>query len=109
MSCEGLPAHAVSDVPQLDRSIASARDEGAHVGGQREGHDVPAVACEGGGLLARLDVPQGTGKEEREAGSQARPPRGFSTPGLTTGLIRRAKMDMGRSDGLRELVLAESE
>lgn len=60
VACEGLPAHAVPDVPQLDRGVAGSRHEGAQVGRQGQTHDVAAVAREDRGLLTRLDVPQRT-------------------------------------------------
>lgn len=60
VTCEGLPAHAVPDVPQLDRSIAGPWHEGAQVRRQGQAHDVAGVAREHSGLLTRLDVPHRT-------------------------------------------------
>ena len=65
VACEGLPAHAVPDVPQFDRGVAGSRHKGAEVGRQGQAHDVAAVAREDRGLLTRLDVPQCTGGRER--------------------------------------------
>lgn len=66
VACEGLPAHAVPDVPQLDRGVAGPRHKGAEVGRQGQTHDVTAVARENRGLLTRLDVPQCTEAESAE-------------------------------------------
>lgn len=66
VACEGLPAHAVPDVPQLDRGVAGSRHKGAEVGRQGQTHDVAAVARENCSLLTRLDVPQCTGAESAE-------------------------------------------
>lgn len=65
VSREGLSAHAVPDVPQLGGGVAGPRHEGLVVGTQGQTHDVPRVAGEGGGLLARLDVPQRTSKKKK--------------------------------------------
>lgn len=61
MPCEGLPAHAVPDVPQFSRSVAGSRDEGTEVRRQGQTHDVTGVARENRGLLTRLNVPQCAG------------------------------------------------
>ena len=53
-----LAAHAVANVPQFGRSVASARDESAEVGRQRERHDVARVSSVRSRLRARLYVPQ---------------------------------------------------
>ncbi len=66
VACEGLPAHAVPDVPQFDRGVAGSRHKGAEVGRQGQTHDVAAVAGENRGLLTRLNVPQRTGAENAE-------------------------------------------
>ena len=63
MAGEGLPAHAVPDVPQLGGRIARPRHEGPEVGAQGQAHHVPRVAREDGRLLARLDVPQCTAQD----------------------------------------------
>lgn len=76
---EGLPAHAVPDVPQLDRGVAGPRDEGALIRGQGQAHDVAGVAREHRGLLTRLDVPQGT-EAKREHGSDRVHARGRPGP-----------------------------
>lgn len=64
VSGEGLPAHAVADVPQLGGGVAGSWDEGLVVWTERQAHHVPSVAGKGGGLLARLDVPQCTARSE---------------------------------------------
>lgn len=62
VSGEGLPAHAVADVPQLGGGVAGSWDEGLVVWTERQAHHVPSVAGKGGGLLARLYVPQCTAR-----------------------------------------------
>lgn len=62
--------------------------------------------------MARLDVPQGTGKGERQSGTtptRLQHSRFDHSLGVGWGLIHRAKMDAGQSDSLREHVVAESE
>lgn len=65
VSREGLPAHAVPNVPQLGRRVAGSRHKGVEVGRQRQTHDVTGVAREHRGLLTRLDVPQCTGAKSQ--------------------------------------------
>lgn len=71
VACEGLPAHAVSDVPQFDRGIAGSWHKCAEIGWQRQAHDVASMARENRGLLTRLDVPQCTGAERAELGHRS--------------------------------------
>jgi hypothetical protein len=59
---ECLLAHSLTDVPQFGRGVAGARDECAHVRRQGQRHHVAGVAREGGHLLPRLNVPEGTAK-----------------------------------------------
>jgi len=61
MAGECLNTVATTNIPQLSRSIASSRNEGLLVWGEREWHDVPCVACKGGHLLPSLYVPQYAG------------------------------------------------
>lgn len=73
MAREGLPAHAVPDIPQLDRGVAGSRHKCAEVGRQGQAHDVAGVAREHRGLLTRLNVPQCTGAQrQRELGEKGR-------------------------------------
>ena len=58
---EGLAANALSYVPQLGWGITGPGDEGTHVWGEGEGHDIAGVASELSEVLARFDVPEGTG------------------------------------------------
>ena len=60
MAAEGLSAHAVSDVPKLRRGITRPRHKRVPVRAQRQTHDITRVTRETDGLLARLDIPQGT-------------------------------------------------
>lgn len=63
VACEGLPAHAVPDVPQFDRGVAGPWHKGAEVWRQGQTHNVTGVACENRRLLTCLDIPQCTGGE----------------------------------------------
>lgn len=64
MASEGLPAHAISNVPKLGGGITGTRNEGPGVRAERQTHHITGVAREGGGLLACFDVPQCTGEQE---------------------------------------------
>lgn len=61
---EGLPAHAVPNVPQLGRGVTSSGHKGLEVWAERQTHHVPRVAGEAGGLLACFYVPQCTARKE---------------------------------------------
>lgn len=63
---EGLPAHAVPDVPQFDWGVAGSRHKCTEVGRQGQAHDITGVARENRGLLTCLDVPQCTGTETQK-------------------------------------------
>lgn len=61
-----LAAHAVANVPQFGRSVASARDKSAEVGRERERHDVARVSSVRSRLRASLYVPQRTSNRNRK-------------------------------------------
>jgi len=61
MARECLNTVTASNVPKLCGSIAGSRNKRLLVWGEGQRHDVPCVACEGGHLLPRLDVPKNTG------------------------------------------------
>ena len=88
MAGEGLPAHAVPDVPQLGGRVAGPRHEGPEVGAQGQAHHVARVAREGGRLLARLDVPQCTAQD---IGRKTRP-KGQ----LDMGVVHKGNRDRER-------------
>ena len=58
VTSEGLPAHAVPDIPQLGGRVTGPRHKGLEVRAEGQAHHVPRVARETGGHLASLDVPQ---------------------------------------------------
>lgn len=88
VTCERLPAHAVPDVPQFDRSVAGPRDKRALIGRQGQAHDVAGVAREHRGLLTRLDVPQctGTKREDRSARRKCASEAGLDLGGSPCGV-----------------------
>lgn len=57
MASERLPAHPITDVPQLGGGVTGAGHKSPEVWAKRQAHHITCVAGEGGGLLARLDVP----------------------------------------------------
>lgn len=64
MAGEGLPAHAIADVPQFGGGVTSSRHKGFVVRAKRQTHHIPCVAREAGGLLTCLYVPQCTARKE---------------------------------------------
>lgn len=69
MAIKGLFAGSVSDVPQLGLVVAGPGDECVHIWAQGQRHAIAQVVHEDCFLLARLNVPQGTGGRDREVGS----------------------------------------